>query len=101
VPLITDLATTNEQRQVLKLVFGPQEFAWPFLAPPDLPPDRKQLLRAAFDATLTDPEFLEDARRMALEFSPVSGRAVEALIDELYGTPEDVVAKTRRVITTQ
>ena len=101
VPLITDLARTDEQRQVLKLVFGPQEFAWPFLAPPDLPPDRKQLLRTAFDATLTDPEFLEDARRMALEVSPVSGRAVEALIDELYGTPDDVVAKTRRVITTQ
>src|ERR1700731_649637 len=41
VPLITDLAKTDEQRQILKLVFGPQEFAWPFMAPPDLPPDRK------------------------------------------------------------
>jgi tripartite-type tricarboxylate transporter receptor subunit TctC len=101
VPLITDLARTPEQRQILKLVFGPQEFAWPFMAPPDLPPERKQLLRAAFDATLTDPEFLEDARRMALDVNPVSGRAVEALIDELYGTPDDVVAKTRRVIVAQ
>jgi tripartite-type tricarboxylate transporter receptor subunit TctC len=101
VPLITDLAKTNEQRQILKVVFGPQEFAWPFMAPPELPPDRKQILRAAFDATLTDPEFLEDARKMALEVNPVSGRAIEALIDELYGTPEDVVAKTRRVITAQ
>jgi tripartite-type tricarboxylate transporter receptor subunit TctC len=101
VPLITDLAKTDEQRQILKLVFGPQEFAWPFMAPPDLPPDRKQLLRAAFDATLTDPEFLEDARRMGLEVNPVSGRAVEALIDELYSTPDDVVAKTRRIIVAQ
>jgi tripartite-type tricarboxylate transporter receptor subunit TctC len=101
VPLITDLAKTQEQRQILKLVFGPQEFAWPFMAPPDLPPDRQQILRSAFDATLTDPEFLEDAKRMALEVNPVSGRAVEALIDELYGTPEEVVAKTRRVITVQ
>ena len=101
VPLITDLAKTDEQRQILKLVFGPQEFAWPFMAPPDLPPDRKQLLRAAFDATLADPEFRADARKMALEVNPVSGRRVEALIDELYGTPDDVVAKTRRVIATQ
>jgi tripartite-type tricarboxylate transporter receptor subunit TctC len=101
VPLITDLAKTDEQRQILKLVFGPQEFAWPFMAPPDLPADRKQVLRAAFDATLTDPEFLEEARKMALDVSPVSGRAVEALIDELYGTPDDVAAKARRVITTQ
>jgi tripartite-type tricarboxylate transporter receptor subunit TctC len=71
------------------------------MAPPDLPPDRKALLRSAFAATVTDPEFLEDARRMALEVSPVSGRAVEALIEELYRTPDDVVAKTRRVIVAQ
>jgi tripartite-type tricarboxylate transporter receptor subunit TctC len=101
VPLITDLAKTPEQRQILKVVFGPQEFAWPFVAPPDLPAERKELLRAAFAATLTDPEFLDDAKRMALDVSPVSGHAVEALIDELYTTPEDVIAKTRRVIMAQ
>jgi tripartite-type tricarboxylate transporter receptor subunit TctC len=101
VPLITDLAKTDEQRQILKVVFGPQEFAWPFMAPPDLPPERQQILRAAFAATLTDPEFIEDARRMALDVNPVSGRAVEALIDDLYTTPDDVVAKVRRVTTLQ
>jgi tripartite-type tricarboxylate transporter receptor subunit TctC len=101
VPLIMDLAKTDEQRQILKLVFGPQEFAWPFLAPPDLPADRKQILRSAFEATLTDPEFLDDAKKMALEVNPVSGRAVEALIDELYSTPEEVAAKARRIITSQ
>jgi tripartite-type tricarboxylate transporter receptor subunit TctC len=101
VPLITDLAKTAEQRQILKLVFGPQEFAWPFMAPPDLPLDRARILRTAFDATLTDPEFLEDAKKLALEVNPVSGRAVEALIDELYGTPDDVAAKVRRIITAQ
>ena len=101
VPLITDLAKTDEQRQILKLVFGPQEFAWPFVAPPDLPADRRQILRAAFDATLRDPEFLDDAKKMALEVNPVSGRAVEALIDELYSTPADVAAKARRIIAAQ
>jgi hypothetical protein len=69
VPLITDLAKTREQRQILKVVLGPPEFAWPFMAPPDLAPDRKQILGAAFQATLTDPEFLEDARKMALELT--------------------------------
>jgi tripartite-type tricarboxylate transporter receptor subunit TctC len=101
VPLITDLAKTEEQRQILKVVFSPQEFAWPFMAPPDLPPDRRRILRAAFEATLTDPEFLDDARKMALDVNPVSGRAVEALIAELYTTPEDVVAKVRHVTTAQ
>jgi hypothetical protein len=60
-----------------------------------------QSLRAAFQATLTDPEFLEDARKMTFEVNSVSGRAVKALIDEPYSTPDDVVAKVRRVISTQ
>jgi tripartite-type tricarboxylate transporter receptor subunit TctC len=101
VPLITDLAKTDEQRRILKVVFSPQEFAWPFGAPPDLPQDRKQILRAAFAATLTDPEFLEDARKMALEVNPVSGAAVEALIDDLYGTTPDVAARVRQIMTAQ
>jgi len=101
VPLITELAKSEEQRQILKLVFSPQEFAWPFVAPPDLPEDRKQMLRAAFDATLRDAEFLDDAKRTALEVSPVSGPAVEALIDELYRTPEPIAAKVRQITTAQ
>jgi hypothetical protein len=35
---------------------------------------------------------------MALDFSPVSGHAVEILIDELYTTSEEVIAKTRRIM---
>jgi hypothetical protein len=50
---------------------------------------------------LTDPEFLKDAKKMALEVNPVSGRAVEALIDDLCSTPEAVAAKARRVIAAQ
>jgi tripartite-type tricarboxylate transporter receptor subunit TctC len=101
VPLIMDLARNDEERVILKLIFSRQEFAWPFVAPPDLPPDRKQLLRTAFDATLKDPEFLEDAKKMVLDVSPVSGQTVEELIDELYRTPPELVAKVHRLTTTQ
>jgi len=101
VPLIIDQTTNDEQRQILKLVFSRQEFAWPFTAPPDIPDDRKQALREAFAATLKDPEFLEDARRIQIDVNPVSGVAVEKLIGDLYQTPENIVAKLRNILNAQ
>src|SRR5947208_1146811 len=38
VPLITDLAKTDEQRQILRLIFARQVMGRPYLAPPGIPP---------------------------------------------------------------
>src|SRR5262249_59391601 len=38
VPLIVDLAKTDEDRQVLKLIYARQVMGRPFLGPPGLPP---------------------------------------------------------------
>lgn len=101
VPLIIDQATTDEQRQLLRLVFSRQEFAWPFAAPPDIPADRAQALRNAFAATLKDPEFLEDAKKIQIDVSPVSAAAVDRLIGELYASQEAILTKLRNVTTAQ
>jgi tripartite-type tricarboxylate transporter receptor subunit TctC len=101
VPLIIDRAKTDDQRQLLKVVFSRQEFAWPFAAPPDLPQDRRQALLTAFDATLKDPEFLEDAKKLQIDINPISGAAVEKLIGDLYQTPDAITAKVRAIVNPQ
>jgi tripartite-type tricarboxylate transporter receptor subunit TctC len=101
VPLIIDQATTDEQRQILRLIFSRQEFAWPFAAPPDIPADRARALRDAFAATLKDPEFLADAKKIQIDVSPVSAAAVDRLIGELYASPEAILTKLRNVTTAQ
>jgi tripartite-type tricarboxylate transporter receptor subunit TctC len=101
VPLIIDQATNDDQRQILKLVFSRQEFAWPFAAPPDIPADRAQALRDGFAATLKDPEFLDDARKTQIDVNPVPAAAVERLIGELYASPASTLTKLRSVTTTQ
>ena len=95
VPLITDLATNDRQRQVLKLIFSRQTMGRPFAAPPGIPADRAEALRTAFDKTMKDPEFLAEAEKRGLEINPVSGHDLEKLIAELYQTPKDVVAEAR------
>ena len=63
-----------------------------------IPADRKAALRAAFDATMKDPEFLAEANRMKLDVNPVTGAALDKLLAELYATPKDVVAKAAKAI---
>jgi tripartite-type tricarboxylate transporter receptor subunit TctC len=97
-PLIMDLAKSDEQRQILRLILSRQVMARPFLAPPDIPEDRKAALRKAFDATMTDPEFLAEAEKTNLEVNPVTGPQIDTLLAEVYRTPKDVIAKAVRAI---
>ena len=94
VPLIVDLAKKSEDRDILKLVFARQEIAWPFVAPPDLPKDRADALRTAFNATMKDKAYLAEAERAKLEIMPIAGEDIQKLIAELYAAPAAIVQKT-------
>ena len=98
VPLIMEFAKTDAQRQMLKLVLSRQDMARPFIAPPGLPDDRKAALRRAFDDTMADPELIAEMKARGQEVNPVSGVALEKMVAELYATPKDVIAETRKAI---
>src|SRR5262249_7659199 len=97
VPLIVDLARDDRDRQILKLVLARQQMGWPFLAPPDLPTDRAQALRQAFDATMRDAEYLAEAKQRALDVNPMTGAEIDQLVGDLYRTSPDVIAATKSV----
>ena len=91
-----DQTKDTEKLQILKLILAAQEMARPFAAPPGIPEDRKAALIAAFDATMKDPEFLAEAKKLNLDVDPVSAAALDKLLAELYATPKDVVKKAER-----
>jgi tripartite-type tricarboxylate transporter receptor subunit TctC len=80
VPLITDLAETPEQAQILNLLFARQVMGRPFVAPPNVPAERLDALRAALAATVQDPDFLADAANQGLEINFVTGADIQAAI---------------------
>jgi tripartite-type tricarboxylate transporter receptor subunit TctC len=98
VPLITELAKTDEQRALLRLIFARQALGRPYLAPPDVPADRVAALRAAFMATMKDKDFLAEAEKAQLEITPISGDEVQKLVDEIYRTPPAVVKKAADIL---
>jgi tripartite-type tricarboxylate transporter receptor subunit TctC len=98
VPLIGDLAATQEQRQILRLHLAGQSFGRPFFTSPGVPEDRKAALRAAFDATMQDPDFIAETNKVKLEVSPTSGAEIDRLLKEIYATPKDVIEKAKQAV---
>jgi tripartite-type tricarboxylate transporter receptor subunit TctC len=101
VPLIMDLAQTEEQKEILRLIFAQQVMGRPYVAPPEIPSDRAAALRAAFMATMQDPDFLAETQKAELEVNPVSGAEVESLLAGIYKTPADIVEKAAAAIKEQ
>jgi tripartite-type tricarboxylate transporter receptor subunit TctC len=93
VPLITDLAKSDEQRAIFKLIFARQVMGRPFLAPPGVPQDRAAALRKAFMDTMKDKDFLADAEKGQLEITPVSGEDIQKLVLETHQTPPEIAKK--------
>jgi tripartite-type tricarboxylate transporter receptor subunit TctC len=91
VPLIMELTDDPLKQAALKLIVSRQSIARPFAAPPGVPEARARLPRQAFEATMNDPEFLDEAKNLNLDVAPVSGAEVEALLKDIYASPREVV----------
>jgi tripartite-type tricarboxylate transporter receptor subunit TctC len=95
IPTIYDLAKTDEQRQVLNLLFSRGILGQPFVAPPGLPSERLKQLQQAFADALKDPGLLADAKTARLTIEAVTGDDVARVVREAYATPADVVRRLR------
>ena len=98
VPSVMDLAKSKEDEEILKLLFARQTMAYPFLAPPDLPADRANILRKAFMDSMQDKELIADTQKSNLEVLPVSGADVEALVRNVYAAPQALVIKATDLV---
>jgi len=79
VPLVTEFATNDEQRSILRLILARQALGRPFLAPPEIPPERLAALRAAFMQTMQEQAELM-VKQIYAEISPVVAKRAAALL---------------------
>ena len=98
VPLVTELAKTERQKQMLGLVLSSQTMARPFAAPPGVPAERVAALRKAFMDMTKDPGFVEAAKAQQLEVSPVGGEQIQNMLARISQTPKDVIRSLRDVV---
>jgi tripartite-type tricarboxylate transporter receptor subunit TctC len=98
VPTVYEYAKSDEDRQVLDFMFGPQVLGRPHFAPPGVPADRLAALRRAFDATMKDEAFIADAAKRNFEVSPRTGEHIEAVLRKVAGFPPELLARMAQLV---
>jgi tripartite-type tricarboxylate transporter receptor subunit TctC len=84
VPLLEDLVEPNSpQAQLVALFSTPGTLGRPTAVGPGVPEERVELLRAAYQATMSDPAFLADAERIGVPIQPVSGAELDATVNHV------------------
>jgi tripartite-type tricarboxylate transporter receptor subunit TctC len=98
VPLALDFARTAADREALAFIFARQTFGSPYAAPPGVPAARLQALRRAFDATMHDDAFREDARRLDIAIQPIDGETLQAMMARLIAMPDALRERVAAII---
>ena len=89
VPTLIELAPDQASKDVAAMLTLTYRNAYPMLAPPGTPKDIVKILRDAFWATVHDPEYLADAKKIGyLDDEPLKGEEVQKLIKTIVSSPE-------------
>jgi tripartite-type tricarboxylate transporter receptor subunit TctC len=95
VPLAGAFAKSEDDRQVMQLVFSQLTFGRPYILPPGTPPERVAALRRAFMAALKEPDTVREAQGMQLDLEPLAGEAVQQEVAKAYAMPARIVERAR------
>src|SRR6185295_9712494 len=98
VPSVWKYVTDPDKRKVVELIISQQVFQRSYIAPPATPAAQIATLRKAFDATMVDREFLDEAAKLRIDIAPLPGGKVQEVVGKLYETPKDVVERARAAI---
>ncbi len=90
VPLITELPAKPADKPLLEFMARAATVGRPLATTPGVPAERVAALRAAFAATVKDPEFIAAAAQEHLDIRPQSGDTLAQIIVGLLDQPRDV-----------
>jgi len=101
IPTAVELGRNDEERAILSAVMNAAEVGTAFFTTPGAPPDRVTALRRAFDATMTDADFLADVEKTRLGVSPLTGEELQKLVAEVSDLSPALLDKVRAAYTTK
>jgi tripartite-type tricarboxylate transporter receptor subunit TctC len=98
VPNALDLSKNDADRAALRLVMARLDVGRPFFVPPGVPAERVAALRKAFDETMKDKAYLEEAAKLKIDVDPLTGAELATLVEQVSKTPADTVARVRAAL---
>jgi len=98
VPLLLDLAETDEQRGMIRFLSAGSPLGRAAQGPPGMPKDRYEAMVSALAAMVKDPAYLAEARKLKLSVAFTSRDDTVAAVRQIMETPPAVIARLRTVM---
>jgi tripartite-type tricarboxylate transporter receptor subunit TctC len=98
-PVVYDLARDDDERRIMRVVFGTTELSRPFAAPPGTPDVQIAGLRKGFWEAVNSPELKADAERKKLIIDPLNWQDTEAELKEILSTPQRLIERAKKAIS--
>ncbi len=98
VPTLLELAQGEKEKAAVRLISASGQFARAFFVPPGTPSERVAILRKAFDATMTDKAFLQEAVKLKMEIEPTDGATLDRIAREIINSPPDVIDLAKELL---
>jgi tripartite-type tricarboxylate transporter receptor subunit TctC len=98
VPVISDFARSTEEKEAINILLLPQGVGFPFMGPPGLLPEVRDMWRKAFEQVWKDPETIAEAERIKLELAPVPGEELQKRVQATYASSPKAIALAKELI---
>ena len=93
-----ELGANDDDRRLLRVLSASTAIGRPIFTTPEVPAERVAALRRAFEATVRDPAFVEDAKRGKFDIDPSSGEAMQKIVSEMMAVPKVQSERLRSII---
>jgi tripartite-type tricarboxylate transporter receptor subunit TctC len=98
VPLLLELVSNDLDRKVMTFMSAETAISRALITTADVPPERLEALRRAFDATMKDPQFLAEAEKAKMDIGAMTGEESQKIADSIVNTPPVVIARAKVVL---
>ena len=97
-PVVYDLARNDDERKIMRVVYGTTELSRPFAAPPGTPDMQMDGLRRGFWAAVNSPGLKKDVAKAKLIIDPLNAADTEAALKEILATPKPLLARAKEML---
>ena len=91
VPTLAELMTDPLHKRAAEFLSAESDYGRSVMLPPGVPADRAKMMRAAFEATMKDANFLAEAKKLRITIEPISGDVLAQITKQIAETPSEVL----------
>lgn len=101
VPLASELNMPARSKKIIAIIDTMAELGRLTAAPPNVPAEKLQVLREAYQKALVDPAFLKEAEKSGMDTDPRFGEDVAKMVKNAVYQPPENIALLKKIITVE